>query len=149
MHCFRCVWLQVAALTDAEAASDLRHQGGFAPARVQCSRSLTRTHLASLQVMTQLAEQIANMRRPVSAREEAVTALTLMEGSPAPEGSGEAVAALLGDPRDQLAFTILSVLPWLCVHFRHSSHAATAGACTRVRPACLPWAALHACASTA
>ena len=101
------------------------------------------SHARILQVMTQLAEQIANMRRPASAREEAVTALTLMEGSPAPEGSGDAVAALLGDPRDQLAFTIFSVLPWLCVHFRHSSHTATAGACTRVSSACPLWAAMQ------
>lgn len=104
------------------------------------SRVLQKPHMqhhAPMQVMTQLAEQIANMRRPAGAREEAVTALTLMEGSPAPEGSNDAVAALLGDPRDQLAFTIFSVLPWLCVHFRHSSHAATAGACTRVSSACL------------
>ena len=100
-------------------------------------------HLGTLQVMTQLAEQIANMTRPASVREEAVTALTLMEGSSAPEGSGDAVAALLGDPRDQLAFTIFSVLPWLCVHFRHSSHAATAGACSRVSFACLSWATLQ------
>eukprot|EP00891_Asterochloris_glomerata_P001080 jgi/Astpho2/1080/fgenesh1_pg.00017_%23_19_t len=101
------------------------------------------TRLQTVQVMTQLAEQIANMRRPAGAREEAVTALTLMEGSPAPEGSNDAVAALLGDPRDQLAFTIFSVLPWLCVHFRHSSHAATAGACTRALARACDAMALH------
>ena len=41
---------------------------------------------------------------------------------------------MLGEARTQLALSLAALLPWLCLHFRHSRHAPLAAVCIAVRP---------------
>ena len=45
----------------------------------------------------------------------------------------EGFGAVLGEARTQLALSLSALLPWLCLHFRHSRHAPLAAVCTAVR----------------
>ena len=107
------------------------------------------------QVMAQLAHQVSQVSEPVA---------DALWGVHNP-GSGPAGATLaglnpiLGSSDAQLALSLLSLLPWLCTHFRHSPHAHIAALCILVRfPACslqlaacptgllvpqLPWLCTH------
>ncbi len=44
----------------------------------------------------------------------------------------EGLSAVLGDVRSQLALSLSSLLPWLCVHFRGSPHSSLAAVCIAV-----------------
>ena len=48
-------------------------------------------------------------------------------------GTYKGLAALFGDPKDQLALSIFSLLPWLCLHFQHTPFTPVAQACIKVR----------------
>ena len=79
--------------------------------------------------MAQLAHQIAQ------ASESAPDGLWAVHqpGSGPPAGSLEGLAPVLGAPTAQLALSLLSLLPWLCAHFRYSPHASVAALCLLVR----------------
>ena len=55
-----------------------------------------------------------------------------MEETQGHGGSYHGLAALFGDPKDQLAFSIFSLLPWLCLHYKHTSFTPVAQACILV-----------------
>ena len=86
------------------------------------------------QVMTQLADQIGRSRPPCRSHTSAqyVTSLGIVEETQGQGGTYNGLAALFGDPRDQLALSIFSLLPWLCLHFQHTSFTPIAQACIKV-----------------
>ena len=87
-----------------------------------------------MQVMTQLANQIASSRLPSRARIRShyVTSISILEETQGQGSTFNGLAALFGDPKDQLAFSIFSLLPWLCLHYKHTPFTPTAQACITV-----------------
>ena len=86
-----------------------------------------------LQVMTQLAEVIAETQPATrSAPPRYITSNSILAAAQGQGGSYKGLAALFGDPKDQLAFIILSLLPWLCLNFRHTPYTPLAQACIKV-----------------
>ena len=53
----------------------------------------------------------------------------------------EAFGAVLGEVRTQMALSLAALLPWLCLHFRHSRHAPLAAVCIAV--SCTPLIEMH------
>lgn len=45
----------------------------------------------------------------------------------------EGLSAVLGDVHAQMALSLAALLPWLCVHFRGSSHSSLAAICIAVQ----------------
>lgn len=87
-----------------------------------------------LQVMTQLAEITAQTQPAIrSAPPRYITSSSILASAQGQAGAYKGLAALFGDPRDQLAFSIFSLLPWLCLHFRHTAYTPLAQACIKVR----------------
>ena len=84
--------------------------------------------------MTQLAEQIASSRPPFStqARSQYISSVSILEETQGQGGTYKGLAALFGDPIDQLALSIFSLLPWLCLHFQHTPFTPVAQACIKV-----------------
>jgi len=109
-----------------------------------CSRS-DWTTLCYEQVMTQLADQIASSRPPFRSHKQAqyVTSMSVVGETQGQGGTYKGLAALFGDPKDQLALSVFSLLPWLCLHFQHTPFTPVAQACIKVRCS-EPAAASHA-----
>ena len=83
--------------------------------------------------MIQLAEITAQTQPSTSsAVPRFLTSSSIMAAAQRQGGSHKGLAALFGDPKDQLAFTILSLLPWLCLHFRHTAYTYLAQSCIKV-----------------
>ena len=84
--------------------------------------------------MTQLAEQIASSRPPFKsqARSQFVSSMSILEAMQGQGGTYKGLAALFGDPTDQLALSMFSLLPWLCLHFRHTPFTPLAQSCIQV-----------------
>ena len=85
--------------------------------------------------MAQLAHQIAQVSEPVT---DALWGVHLPGAGPA-GGSMAGLAPVLGATQAQLALSLLSLLPWLCAHFRYSPHANVAALCLLV------WAPFAGC----
>ena len=89
--------------------------------------------------MTQLANQIARSRPSVQGRPRPrfITSLSILEEAQGQSSSFNGLAALFGNPTDQLAFSIFSLLPWLCLHYKHTPFTPVAQACLQARTAAL------------
>ncbi|KAL0053523.1 hypothetical protein WJX82_006983 [Trebouxia sp. C0006] len=97
------------------------------------------TQLITVQVMTQLADQIASSRPPFRSNKQPqyVTSMSIVGETQGQGGTYKGLAALFGDPKDQLALSIFSLLPWLCLHFQHTPFTPVAQACIKaLRSAC-------------
>lgn len=97
------------------------------------------TQLITVQVMTQLADQIACSRPPAKsqAARQRITSMSILQQTQGQSGTYNGLAALFGDPHDQLALSIFSLLPWLCLHFQHTPFTLIAQACIKaLRMAC-------------
>ncbi len=86
------------------------------------------------QVMTQLADQIASSRPPFRSNKQAqyVTSMSIVAETQGQGGTYKGLAALFGHPKDQLALSVFSLLPWLCLHFQHTPFTPIAQACIKV-----------------
>ena len=84
--------------------------------------------------MTQLADQIACSRPPAKsqAATQRITSMSILQQTQGQSGTYNGLAALFGDPYDQLALSIFSLLPWLCLHFQHTPFTLIAQACIKV-----------------
>ena len=84
--------------------------------------------------MTQLANQIASSRPPVKSytRLRSITSISILEAAQGQGSSYNGLAALFGEPKDQLAFSIFSLLPWLCLHYTHTAFTPLAQSCILV-----------------
>ena len=97
-----------------------------------------------MQVFTQLAQHIArSQEHQQPSMVNGWVTLNSICYSGASDGQQDSslsgTAVLAGHPSDQLAITIISLLPWLCLHFRHGEHMAAAAACLQVSlPVCIP-----------
>lgn len=80
------------------------------------------------QVMAQVMQQLAAAGEPPR---QALVAAWVQPGGGA---GGVALAEVLGDLKAQLALSLAALLPWLCLHFRHSPHAPLAALCILVCP---------------
>ncbi|KAK9829934.1 hypothetical protein WJX72_008722 [[Myrmecia] bisecta] len=91
------------------------------------------TELATIQVLTQIAHQLAHMQHPAVADDWALglTICSLLGSAAAGSRQGQGMAALLGQPTAQLALSLTALLPWLARHFRHSPHQGLAAACLK------------------
>eukprot|EP00884_Botryococcus_braunii_P023600 jgi/Botrbrau1/9924/Bobra.0012s0022.1 len=89
------------------------------------------TETAAVQVLSQLAEQLAGgLPRPRLRPWVTAYSAALPPGLPGgsvPRGTG----VLLGEPAAQLTLSIFALLPWLSVHFRHSLHEPLASFCVQ------------------
>lgn len=61
-----------------------------------------------------------------------ITSISILEETQGQGSSFNGLAALFGHPKDQLAFSIFSLLPWLCLHYKHTPFTPTAQACITV-----------------
>lgn len=91
---------------------------------------------AMTQVMTQLVDQIAQLR-PAPPRHS--VSLLNAAGGVDMRGGRQGLSALLGPVEAQLAISLFSLLPWLCAHFRFSVHTRLASLCILVRALCAIW----------
>ncbi|KAL3146697.1 hypothetical protein ABBQ32_000921 [Trebouxia sp. C0010 RCD-2024] len=89
------------------------------------------SQLVTVQMMSQLARQIGSSRLPARGRRHSpcVTSTSILEETLGQGSILNGLAALFGEPKDQLAFSIFSLLPWLCLHYNHTSFTPTAQAC--------------------
>ncbi|DBA89055.1 TPA: hypothetical protein ACH3X2_000264 [Trebouxia sp. C0005] len=97
------------------------------------------TQLITVQVMTQLADQIASSRPPFRSPTQAqyLTSMSIVGETQGQGSTYKGLAALFGDPKDQLALSVFSLLPWLCLHFQHTPFTPVAQACIKaLRLAC-------------
>lgn len=95
-----------------------------------CSRVYEPKQHHYVQVMTQLVDQMAQLR-PLASR-ASVSVLNAAGGSDL-RGGRKGLSALLGPVEAQLALSLFSLLPWLCAHFRYSLHTNLASLCILVR----------------
>lgn len=91
--------------------------------------------------MSQLARQIGSSRLPGRSRRRSphVTSTSILEETQGQGSIFHGLAALFGDPSDQLAFSIFSLLPWLCLHYKHTPFTLTAQACIAVSKSTFIW----------
>ncbi|CAL8468215.1 g7754 [Coccomyxa elongata] len=85
------------------------------------------TELSTIQALTLIADQVA--ATPQLPSHGLVTSLTAMHGLDGRHLAQEGLSAVLGDVHAQMALSLSALLPWLCVHFRGSSHSSLAAIC--------------------
>ena len=92
------------------------------------------TYMKCMQVMTQLADQVSRSRPPARSQTltQHLTSMSILEQTQSQSATYHGFAALVGDPHDQLALSIFSLLPWLCLHYQHTRFTLIAQACIKV-----------------